>query len=150
MEGVLPFLEHRPVLGERVFVAPGAKVIDCDSAICATATVGTGVTVRIGDQTTANRFSGTIDISAGGYFPFTNTLGSEFPTPVAVVGASGAISPSGDCGSKRSSAENLRGVLRKALAELSGKSEKALIDERYEKFRRMGSFFTESAAAARR
>ena len=49
-----------------------------------------------------------------------------------------------------SSAENLRGVLRKALAELSGKSEKALIDERYEKFRRMGSFFTESAAAARR
>lgn len=48
------------------------------------------------------------------------------------------------------SAENLRGVLRKALAELGGKSEKALIDERYEKFRRMGSFFTESAAAARR
>jgi len=27
MDGVLPFLEHRPVLGERVFVAPGAKVI---------------------------------------------------------------------------------------------------------------------------
>ncbi|MEQ1946601.1 MAG: acetyl-CoA carboxylase carboxyltransferase subunit alpha [Bryobacteraceae bacterium] len=48
-----------------------------------------------------------------------------------------------------SSAENLRVVLRKALAELSGKSAKELIDERYDKFRRMGSFFTESAAVGR-
>ncbi|MEQ1883510.1 MAG: acetyl-CoA carboxylase carboxyltransferase subunit alpha [Bryobacteraceae bacterium] len=47
------------------------------------------------------------------------------------------------------SAENLRVVLQKALAELSGKSAKELIDERYEKFRRMGSFFTESAAVGR-
>lgn len=27
MEGVLPFLTHRPELGERVYIAPGAKVI---------------------------------------------------------------------------------------------------------------------------
>jgi len=46
-------------------------------------------------------------------------------------------------------AESLRGVLRSALAELGGKTPKELIDERYEKFRRMGSFFTENANARR-
>jgi predicted house-cleaning noncanonical NTP pyrophosphatase (MazG superfamily) len=34
-------------------------------------------------------------------------------------------------------------MLRIGLAELAGFSEQQLIDERYEKFRRMGSFFTE-------
>ena len=42
-------------------------------------------------------------------------------------------------------AESLRKTLREALAELSGQEPQRLIDERYEKFRRMGSFFTESA-----
>ena len=46
-------------------------------------------------------------------------------------------------------AESLRGVLRSALAELSGKTAKELIDERYDKFRRMGSFFSENASARR-
>jgi acetyl-CoA carboxylase carboxyl transferase subunit alpha len=36
-------------------------------------------------------------------------------------------------------------TLRQSLAELSGKSARQLVDERYEKFRRMGSFFTEPA-----
>jgi acetyl-CoA carboxylase carboxyl transferase subunit alpha len=40
-------------------------------------------------------------------------------------------------------AEALGGVLRGALDELSAMSPQALIDERYEKFRRMGAFFTE-------
>ena len=40
-------------------------------------------------------------------------------------------------------ADALRLMLRIGLAELSGMSEQALIDNRYEKFRRMGSFFTE-------
>jgi acetyl-CoA carboxylase carboxyl transferase subunit alpha len=40
-------------------------------------------------------------------------------------------------------AEALRLTLRSALAELSGLDSRTLIDERYEKFRRMGSFFTE-------
>ena len=44
-------------------------------------------------------------------------------------------------------AESLRLTLRKALAELSGLSPKQLIDDRYEKFRRMGSFFSETGAA---
>ena len=65
----------------------GAKVLATSSQILTDATVGTAVTVRVGDQTTANRWAGTIDISAGGFFPFTNTLGAEL-TPVAVVGAS--------------------------------------------------------------
>src|SRR5579883_1327582 len=43
-------------------------------------------------------------------------------------------------------AEALGGVLRGALRELSEMSPRALIDDRYEKFRRMGSFFAESAA----
>jgi hypothetical protein len=68
-----------------VKLPPGAKLLPQKSSYLTTATVGTGVTVRIGDQTTANRWSGTIDISAGGYFPFTNTLGTEL-APVAVVG----------------------------------------------------------------
>jgi hypothetical protein len=67
----------------------GSKVLPQKCSYLATATVGTGVTVRIGDQTTANRFSGTIDISAGGFFPATNTLGTEL-APVAVVGTAAA------------------------------------------------------------
>ena len=40
-------------------------------------------------------------------------------------------------------AESLRNTLRGALAELSGLDSRTLIDQRYEKFRHMGSFFTE-------
>jgi acetyl-CoA carboxylase carboxyl transferase subunit alpha len=40
-------------------------------------------------------------------------------------------------------ADALRLMLRIGLAELTGMSERQLIDDRYEKFRRMGSFFTE-------
>jgi acetyl-CoA carboxylase carboxyl transferase subunit alpha len=42
-------------------------------------------------------------------------------------------------------AENLRGALRVELAELGSRPPKQLIDERYDKFRQMGSFFTEDA-----
>jgi len=40
-------------------------------------------------------------------------------------------------------AESLRSTLRGALAELSGLDSRTLIDQRYEKFRHMGAFFTE-------
>ncbi|HSP67354.1 MAG TPA: acetyl-CoA carboxylase carboxyltransferase subunit alpha [Bryobacteraceae bacterium] len=40
-------------------------------------------------------------------------------------------------------AESLRKTLREALAELSGLDSRTLIDQRYEKFRHMGAFFTE-------
>jgi acetyl-CoA carboxylase carboxyl transferase subunit alpha len=40
-------------------------------------------------------------------------------------------------------AESLRLTLRSALAELSGQTPQQLIDGRYDKFRRMGSFFSE-------
>jgi acetyl-CoA carboxylase carboxyl transferase subunit alpha len=40
-------------------------------------------------------------------------------------------------------ADALRLMLRIGLSELTGLSQQQLIDERYEKFRRMGSFFTE-------
>ncbi len=40
-------------------------------------------------------------------------------------------------------AESLRGALAAALAELSGVDPAVLLEERYQKFRRMGSFFTE-------
>jgi acetyl-CoA carboxylase carboxyl transferase subunit alpha len=40
-------------------------------------------------------------------------------------------------------ADALRLMLRIGLAELTGMSEQQLIDDRYDKFRRMGSFFTE-------
>jgi acetyl-CoA carboxylase carboxyl transferase subunit alpha len=43
-------------------------------------------------------------------------------------------------------AESLRITLRAALTELSLQTPQRLIDERYEKFRRMGSFFTEPPA----
>jgi len=42
-------------------------------------------------------------------------------------------------------ADSLRATLRGALAELGGQDAKRLIDDRYEKFRRMGALFTESA-----
>jgi acetyl-CoA carboxylase carboxyl transferase subunit alpha len=44
-------------------------------------------------------------------------------------------------------AESLRLTLRSALAELSGLTARQLIDDRYEKFRRMGAFFSETGAA---
>lgn len=44
-------------------------------------------------------------------------------------------------------AEAVGGFLRSALEELSGVGPGELIEERYEKFRRMGSFFTEAEAA---
>ena len=40
-------------------------------------------------------------------------------------------------------AENLRAALKTNLAELKRMSDKQLIDDRYEKFRKMGSFFAE-------
>jgi acetyl-CoA carboxylase carboxyl transferase subunit alpha len=43
-------------------------------------------------------------------------------------------------------AESLRLTLRVALAELSGMTSRQLIEDRYEKFRRMGSFFSETVA----
>ncbi len=43
-------------------------------------------------------------------------------------------------------AESIREPLRQALGELSGQSPQALIDARYDKFRRMGNFFTETVA----
>jgi hypothetical protein len=69
----------------------GCKVLAVDCSIIADATVGTGVTVRIGDQTTVNRWAGTIDISAGGYFAFTATLGTEVVVPVAIAGGTDDI-----------------------------------------------------------
>jgi acetyl-CoA carboxylase carboxyl transferase subunit alpha len=44
-------------------------------------------------------------------------------------------------------AELLRETLRSSLADLSKLSPKDLADQRYEKFRKMGSFFSESASA---
>ncbi|HEX5430821.1 MAG TPA: acetyl-CoA carboxylase carboxyltransferase subunit alpha [Bryobacteraceae bacterium] len=44
-------------------------------------------------------------------------------------------------------AESLRATLREALKDLGAMTPQQLVDGRYEKFRRMGSFFAESAAA---
>ncbi len=41
----------------------------------------------------------------------------------------------------------MKQTIQKALAELAPLSRQALIDERYNKFRRMGNFFAESLAA---
>jgi acetyl-CoA carboxylase carboxyl transferase subunit alpha len=44
-------------------------------------------------------------------------------------------------------AELMRDTLRSSLADLTKHSGKDLVDQRYEKFRKMGSFFTEGPAA---
>lgn len=62
-----------------------AKVVSMKSNLCATATVGTGVTVRVGDSSAANRYAGTIDISAGGPFLFSATVGTDLVTPTPVT-----------------------------------------------------------------
>ena len=46
-------------------------------------------------------------------------------------------------------AEAVRVTLRASLAELSGLTRKQLIDDRYDKFRKMGSFFTETVEVGR-
>ena len=52
--------------------------------------------------------------------------------------------PSGAQADHDTAAENLREALRRHLAELSGRPALQLIDERYDKFRQMGSFFSEA------
>jgi acetyl-CoA carboxylase carboxyl transferase subunit alpha len=47
-------------------------------------------------------------------------------------------------------AESLRLTLRSALAELGGRTPQQLIEDRYGKFRRMGSFFSDTGAALRK
>jgi len=44
-------------------------------------------------------------------------------------------------------AESVKAIIQKALAELAPLSREALIDERYNKFRRMGNFFAEAQGA---
>ena len=44
-----------------------------------------------------------------------------------------------------SAAEHVRDTLRAALAELQSLSAEQLIEDRYQKFRRMGAFFEEAA-----
>lgn len=76
------------VTGETVALCQiplNAKVLPSKGNIQATATVGTGVTVRVGDSSAANRYAGTIDISAGGPFAFTATAGTDVVTPTAVT-----------------------------------------------------------------
>ncbi len=46
-------------------------------------------------------------------------------------------------------AEAVRTTLRASLAELCGLTAQQLLDDRYDKFRRMGSFFTETTAAGK-
>ena len=46
-------------------------------------------------------------------------------------------------------ADAVRTTVRATLAELSSMTPKQLIDDRYDKFRRMGAFFTEPAAAGK-
>ena len=45
------------------------------------------------------------------------------------------------------SAEFVKTAIRKALAELAPRTPRELVDERYDKFRRMGNFFSEAAGA---
>jgi len=52
--------------------------------------------------------------------------------------------PGGAHNDPDAAAESLRGTLRDALSSLCGMSPQQLIDDRYGKFRRMGSFFNES------
>jgi acetyl-CoA carboxylase carboxyl transferase subunit alpha len=52
--------------------------------------------------------------------------------------------PEGAHNDPAAAAEALRITLRQALAELTPLTAKQLIDQRYEKFRRMGAFFTEA------
>jgi acetyl-CoA carboxylase carboxyl transferase subunit alpha len=47
-------------------------------------------------------------------------------------------------------AESLRLTLRSALAELSARTPQQLIEDRYDKFRRMGSFFSDTGAALKK
>ena len=61
------------------------KVLAAFGNLQITATLGTGVTVRVGDSSAANRYAGTIDVSAGGPFLFTATAGGDTVTPTAVT-----------------------------------------------------------------
>lgn len=70
----------------RLCIVPlNCKVLARKSAIQTTATVGTGVTVRLGDSSDAARYMGTVDISAGGAFLTTATAGTDIVVPTAVT-----------------------------------------------------------------
>ena len=57
---------------------------------------GTSLTLRVGDATDALRYAGTIDISAGGDFPFSTTAGTDLyvPTDIASTQAATTIGDS--------------------------------------------------------
>jgi hypothetical protein len=64
----------------------GAKVIPGSSYwITTVGSIGTTVTVSLGDQTTAARWSTTQALAGGGFFALSAALGSEL-VPVAVTG----------------------------------------------------------------
>lgn len=70
----------------RLCIVPiNSKVLARKSSIQTTATVGTGVTVRLGDSSDAARYMGTVDISAGGAFATTATAGTDCVVPTAVT-----------------------------------------------------------------
>lgn len=66
-------------------VSLNSKVLTAHGKIMATASLGTNVTVRIGDSSDALRYAGTIDISAGGPFLLTATAGTDMVTPTAIT-----------------------------------------------------------------
>jgi acetyl-CoA carboxylase carboxyl transferase subunit alpha len=64
------------------------------------------------------------------------------------LGIIDGIVPEPDGGAQNdydAAADFLRETLRSSLSDLSGLSGKELVDERYEKFRKMGNFFSEGA-----
>ena len=70
------------------------------------------------------------------------------PAPVVVVAPPPAPEPGeGAHTDPDLAAEAVRETIRRSLAELDGLSPAQLADERYQKFRRMGAFFTEAALA---
>jgi hypothetical protein len=70
----------------RLAIVPlNSKVLARKSSIQTTATVGTGVTVRLGDSSDAARYMGTVDISAGGAFATTATAGTDCVTPTPIT-----------------------------------------------------------------
>src|SRR5579864_3937009 len=119
--------------GGALALGVGNRVYMLENAIYSVITPESCAAILYRDSSKAPRAAAALKMTAKDLLEF-GVIDGIVPEP----GGGAQIDP-------EQAAESLRTTLRGALAELCGLDAKRLIDDRYEKFRRMGALFTESA-----
>jgi len=119
--------------GGALALGVGNRVYMMENAVYSVISPESGAAIIYRDSTRAHEAAAALKITAS------DLLGLKLIDGIVHEPGEGAHSDPDQA------ALSLRDTLRDALAALSGIGPKQIVDDRYEKFRRMGSFFTESA-----